>query len=103
MVMHFVLIQMFICFSYDKTSLKFCASFRFFLAVFMEQNPLSELCEKRNPIDARFLVQNGRVCGVGDRYNYVHKLHITRFSLFYQFTVFMSTAHSVADRAERRD
>ena len=32
-----------------------------------------------------FLVQNGRVCGVGDRYNYVHKLHITRFSLFYQF------------------
>ena len=37
MVMHFVLIQMFICFSYDKTSLKFCASFRFFLAVFMEQ------------------------------------------------------------------
>ena len=106
MVMHFVLIQMFICFSYDKTSLKFCASFRFFLAVFMEQfqkNPLSELCEKRNPIDAPFLVQNGRACGVGDRYNYVHKLHITRFSLFYQFTVFMSTAHSVADRAERRD
>ena len=40
----------FYVFSYDKISLKFCASLRFFLAVFMEkfpQNPLSELCEKR--------------------------------------------------------
>ena len=27
----------FLCFSYDKASLKFCASFRFFLAVFMEK------------------------------------------------------------------
>ena len=54
MVMHFVPIlhrrcrsnPNFYVFSYDKTSLKFCASIRFFLAVFM--NPLSELCEKRN-------------------------------------------------------
>ena len=41
----------FLCFSYDKTRLKFCASFKFFLAVFMEKlkkNPLCELCEKRN-------------------------------------------------------
>ena len=47
MVMHFVLILhrrcmskanvYFFFFSYDKTSLKFCASFRFFLAVFMEK------------------------------------------------------------------
>ena len=39
--------------SYDKSSLKFCASFRFFLEVFMEKfqkNPLSELCEKRNSL-----------------------------------------------------
>ena len=39
MVMHFVLILHrrcnFYVFSYDKTSLKFCASFRFFLAVFI--------------------------------------------------------------------
>ena len=67
MVMHFVLIlhrrcrsktNFYFFFSYDKTSLKFCASFRFFLAVIMEKfqkNPLSELCEKRNPIDAPFL------------------------------------------------
>ena len=93
-------------FSYDKTSLKFCARFRFFLAVFMEKFqkiPYLNYVRRGVHIDAPFLVQNGRVCGVGDRYNYVHKLHITRFSLFYQFTVFMSTAHSVADRAERRD
>ena len=41
----------FYVFSYNKACLKFCASFRFFLAVFMEKyqkNPLSELCEKRN-------------------------------------------------------
>ena len=41
----------FYVFSYDKISLKFCESFRFFLAVFTEKfpkNPLSELCEKRN-------------------------------------------------------
>ena len=45
MVMHFVPILHRYCrsktnfyvFSYDKTSLKFCASFRFFLAVFMEK------------------------------------------------------------------
>ena len=45
MVMHFVSILHRYCrsktnfyvFSYDKTSLKFCASFRFFLAVFMEK------------------------------------------------------------------
>ena len=45
MVMHFVPILHRCCgsktnfydFSYDKTSLKFCASFRFFLAVFMEK------------------------------------------------------------------
>ena len=45
MVMHFVPIlprwcrfkTNFYVFSYDKTSLKFCASFRFFLAVFMEK------------------------------------------------------------------
>ena len=45
MVMHFVPIlhrrcrskPNFYIFSYDKTSLKFCASFRFFLAVFMEK------------------------------------------------------------------
>ena len=45
MVMHFVPILYKRCrsktnfhvFSYDKTSLKFCASFRFFLAVFMEK------------------------------------------------------------------
>ena len=43
--MHFVLIlnkhtvskTNFYVFSYDKTSLKFCESFRFFLAVFMEK------------------------------------------------------------------
>ena len=29
----------FYVFSYDKTSLKFCASFRFFLAVFIEKFP----------------------------------------------------------------
>ena len=29
----------FYVFSYDKTSLKFCASFRFFIAVFMEKFP----------------------------------------------------------------
>ena len=29
----------FYVFSYDKISLKFCASFRFFLAVFMEKSP----------------------------------------------------------------
>ena len=47
MVMHFVPILHRCCrsktnfyvFSYDKTSLKFCASFRFFLAVFMEKFP----------------------------------------------------------------
>ena len=41
----------FYVFIYDKTSLKLCASFSFFLAVFMEKfqkNPLSELCEKRS-------------------------------------------------------
>ena len=41
----------FYVFSYDTTSLKFCASFKFYLAVFMEKfqkNPLSELCDKRN-------------------------------------------------------
>ena len=58
MIMHFVRILHRWCrsktkfvFSYDKTSLKFCASFRFFLEVFMEKfqkNPLSELCEKGN-------------------------------------------------------
>ena len=59
MVMHFVLNLYkrcrsktnFYVFIYDKTSLKFCASLRFSLAVFMEKfqkNPLSELCEKRN-------------------------------------------------------
>ena len=60
MVMHFVqscftsdagLKPICYVFSYDKTSLKFCASFRFFLVVFMEKfqkNLLSELCEKRN-------------------------------------------------------
>ena len=45
MVMHFVSILYrcrksktnFYVFSYDKTSLKFCSSFRFFLAVFMEK------------------------------------------------------------------
>ena len=45
MVMHFVPIlhrrcrskNNFYDFSYDKTSLKFCASFRFFLSVFMEK------------------------------------------------------------------
>ena len=45
MVMHFVPIlhrrcrskPNFYVFSYDKTSLKFCASIRFFLAVFMEK------------------------------------------------------------------
>ena len=45
MVMHFVLIlhrccrskTIFYVFSYDKTSLKFCASFRFFIAAFMEK------------------------------------------------------------------
>ena len=45
MVMHFVPIlprwcrskTNFYVFSYDKASLKFCASFRFFLAVFMEK------------------------------------------------------------------
>ena len=45
MVIHFVPIlhrrcrskTNFYFFSYDKTSLKFCASFRFFLAVFMEK------------------------------------------------------------------
>ena len=44
-VMHFVSILHMCCrsetnfyvFSYDKTSLKFCASFRFLLAVFMEK------------------------------------------------------------------
>ena len=43
--------NMFYVFSYDKGSSKFCARFRFFLAVFMEKfpkNPFSELCEKRN-------------------------------------------------------
>ena len=47
MVMHFVPIlhrrykskTNFYVFSYDKISLKFCASFRFFLAVFMEKFP----------------------------------------------------------------
>ena len=47
MVMHFVpLLQKrcrsktnFYVFSYDKIGLKFCASFRFFLAVFMEKFP----------------------------------------------------------------
>ena len=59
MVVHFVLIRHMCCrsktncyvFSYDKTNLKFCSSFRFFLAIFMEKiqkNPLSELCEKEN-------------------------------------------------------
>ena len=59
MVMHFVPILHRCCrsktnfyvFSYDKTSLKFCASLRFFLAVFMEKfqkNPLSEQCQTRN-------------------------------------------------------
>ena len=68
MVMHFVPIlhrrsrskTNFYFFSYDKTSLKFCASFRFFLAVFTEKfqiNPLSESYEKRNPIQAR--IQRG--------------------------------------------
>ena len=45
MVMHFEPIRRRCCrsktniyvFSYDKTSLKFCASFRFFLAVFIEK------------------------------------------------------------------
>ena len=38
-------------FSYDKICLKFCASLRFFIAVFMKKfqtNPFSELYEKRN-------------------------------------------------------
>ena len=63
MVMHFVQIlhrrcrskTNFYVFSYDKTSLKFCAGFRSFLAVFMEKLKkkilLSELCEKRNKYD----------------------------------------------------
>ena len=45
MVMHFVLIlhkrcrskTNFYVFTYDKTSLKFCASYRLFLAIFMEK------------------------------------------------------------------
>ena len=52
MVMHFVMIlhkrcrsiTKFYVFSYHKTGLKFCGSFRFFPAVFMEKHPLSELC-----------------------------------------------------------
>ena len=59
--MHFVLIlhkrcrskTTFYVFSYDKTSLKLCASFRFFpCSIHGEifKNPLSELCEKENDI-----------------------------------------------------
>ena len=58
MVMHFVPIHHkrsrsktnFYVFSYDKTSLKFCVSFRFFLAVSKEkfQKNMFELCEKRS-------------------------------------------------------
>ena len=37
-IMHFVpILHKFYVFSYDKTSLKFCASFKYFLAVFMEK------------------------------------------------------------------
>ena len=68
MVMHFVPIlhrrcrskTNFYFFSYDKTSLNFCASFRFFPCSIhgeIPKNPLSELCEKRNPIQAR--IQRG--------------------------------------------
>ena len=66
MVMHFVPILHRCCrsktnfyvFSYDKISLKFCASLRFFLAVFMEKfqkNLLSEQCETRNSSGSGFL------------------------------------------------
>ena len=59
MVMHFVHIPRRCCrsktnfyvFSYDKTSLKFCASFRFFPCSIngeIPKNLLSELCEKRS-------------------------------------------------------
>ena len=69
MVMHFVPIlhkrcrskTNFYFFSYDKISLKFCASLRFFLAVFMEKlkkNSLSELCEKRNKFNYLYLHSN---------------------------------------------
>ena len=85
-------------------SLLFFFFFFFCFSKFNESlDPLTKIPGSAPAIDAPFLVQNGRVCGVGDRYNYVHKLHITRFSLFYHFTVFMSTAHSVADRAKRCD
>ena len=57
MLMHFLPILHKLCMSntnfyYDKTCFKFCASFKFSLAVFTEKfkkkNRLSELCEKRN-------------------------------------------------------
>ena len=69
----------FYVFSYDKTSLKFCASFRFFLTVFMEklqQNMLSELCEKRNRMSDR---------PVGDLFcfsNTISMLAFVRYSIF---------------------
>ena len=96
--------------NHHKSSFSFVFSpffFFFFFFCFSKFNesldPLTKIPGSAPAIDAPFLVQNGRVCGVGDRYNYVHKLNITRFSLFYHFTVFMSNAHSVADRAKRRD
>ena len=73
MVMHFVSIlhrryrskTNFYFFSYDKTSLKFCASFRYFHTVFMEKfqkNPLSELCENR-----KLLRSAAEICAGGGR------------------------------------
>ena len=55
MVVHFVPIlhkhcrskTNFYVFSYDRTSLKFCASFRFFLAIFMEK--IQKICYLNYP------------------------------------------------------
>ena len=67
-------------------------------------DPLTKIPGSAPAVDAPFLVQNGRVCGVGDRYIITCINCISPdLACFYQFTVFMSTAHSVADRAERRD
>ena len=73
MVMHFVPIlhqrcrskTNFYVFIYDKTSLKFCASFIIFLAVFMEKlkkKLLSELREKRNSLKALGIILKEVVC-----------------------------------------